>query len=111
MATEALVAHRTQVMRLYRHSLKAMMSWAVQREFIYEKGREIRSEFEANRNLPTIAEAQRLVEAGQERLRENAHPDPYIVPYYIGGSMYARNPPFPKEVHIQSNFGREGYEQ
>ena len=24
------------------------------------------------------------------------HPDPYIVPYRPGGSMYARNPPFPE---------------
>ena len=47
---------------------------------------------------PTIAEAEQLVKAGQEYLDKVKHPDPYIVPYYIGGSMYARNPPYPKEV-------------
>ena len=47
---------------------------------------------------PTLGEATRLVEAGEKYLAEKAHPDPYIVPYYYGGSAYHRNPPFPKQV-------------
>merc|ERR1712188_147949 len=110
MATEVLAVHRVKVMRLYRQALKTMMSWAVQRELIYQKMGEIRAEFEANKDVPTIAEAEGLIQAGHKKLEEYAHPDPYIVPYYIGGSMYARNPPFPKEIHTHMNFGREGYE-
>ena len=49
--SEALLAHRTRVMRLYRHSLKQMMSWAIQRSLIYEEFKNIRSQFEANMNV------------------------------------------------------------
>ena len=31
------------------------------------------------------------------------------VPYYPGGSLYARNPPFSKELHQQLDFGREDH--
>ncbi|WZN58903.1 subunit 9 of NADH:ubiquinone oxidoreductase [Chloropicon roscoffensis] len=107
--SEALLAHRTRVMRLYRNSLKQMMSWAIQRSLIYEEFKNIRSQFEANMNVPTLGEATRLVEAGEKYLAEKAHPDPYIVPYYYGGSAYHRNPPFPKQISIHRDFGREGY--
>ena len=52
----------------------------------------------ARTQQPTLGEATRLVEAGEKYLEEKSHPDPYIVPYYYGGSSYHRNPPFPKEV-------------
>ncbi|QDZ19937.1 subunit 9 of NADH:ubiquinone oxidoreductase [Chloropicon primus] len=107
--TEALLAHRVRVMRLYRHSLKQMMSWAIQRSLIYEEFKNIRSQFEANANVPTLGEATRLVEAGEKFLAEKTHPDPYIVPYYYGGSSYHRNPPFPKEISMHRDFGREGH--
>ena len=51
MVSEAFLAHRTRVMRLYRHSLKQMMSWAVQKSLIYEEFANIRSQFEANKNV------------------------------------------------------------
>lgn len=111
MVGEALLAHKFRVMRLYRHHLKNMMSWEIHREAkIFEQFEAIRAEFEKNRNVPTIAEAEQLVKAGQEYLDKVKHPDPYIVPYYIGGSMYARNPPYPKEIQFHHNFGREGYD-
>jgi len=106
---DALLAHRVRVMRLYRHSLKQMMSWAIQKSLIYEEFKNIRSQFEANKNVPTLGEATRLVEAGEKYLEEKSHPDPYIVPYYYGGSSYHRNPPFPKEISTHRDFGREGY--
>mmetsp|Transcript_10361 Transcript_10361/g.19482 ORF Transcript_10361/g.19482 Transcript_10361/m.19482 type:complete len:117 (+) Transcript_10361:52-402(+) len=104
MASEAFLAHKTRVIRLYRHSLKQMMSWAVQRTLIYEEMVNIRSQFEANKNVATLAEAEQLVESGEKYLASKAHPDPYIVPYYVGGSSYHRNPPFPKEVSTKLLF-------
>uniref|UniRef100_A0A7S3E1U9 NADH dehydrogenase [ubiquinone] 1 beta subcomplex subunit 9 n=1 Tax=Chloropicon laureae TaxID=464258 RepID=A0A7S3E1U9_9CHLO len=109
MLSEAVIAHRVRVMRLYRHSLKQMASWAVQRSLFYVEAEKIRSQFEANKNVPTLGEAERLVEAGEKQLQDTAHPDPYIVPYFVGGSSYHRNPPFPKEISTHHNFGREGY--
>ena len=46
-AGEAL-SHTQVVTRLYRHSLKCMMSWAIQRDIINEEVARIRSRFEAN---------------------------------------------------------------
>ena len=59
MASEALLAHKTRVIRLYRHSLKQMMSWAVQRTLIYEEMANIRSQFEANKNVVCILSTRR----------------------------------------------------
>ena len=39
-----------------------------------------------------------MLQAGLKRLRENAHPDPYIVPYMPGGSLFMRNSPVPLEA-------------
>jgi NADH dehydrogenase (ubiquinone) 1 beta subcomplex subunit 9 len=110
MVSEAILAHRVRVMRLYRHSLKQMASWAVQKSLIFEEFVNIRNQFEANRDVPTLGEATRLVEAGEKYLADKAHPDPYIVPYFVGGSSYHRNPPFPKEISLHRDWGREGHE-
>lgn len=40
-------------------------------------------------------EAASALEAGLARFAENAHPDPYIMPYMPGGSMFMRNSPVP----------------
>lgn len=74
------------------------------------KARKLRAEFEANRHLDRV-QGERLVAKGEERLAGTAHPDPYIVPYYTGGSLYARNPEVPADVKIHLDFGREGYDQ
>ncbi|CAI5988832.1 unnamed protein product [Closterium sp. NIES-65] len=49
----------------------------------------------------------RLLAAGEAKLKENQHPDPYLVPWVYGGSKYARNPPFPQEISIVHGFGKE----
>ena len=59
---DALLAHRVRVMRLYRHSLKQMMSWAIQKSLIYEEFKNIRSQFEANKNVVSTPSA--LTEPG-----------------------------------------------
>lgn len=35
---------------------------------------------------------------GRERLESHRHPDPYIVPYMPGGSLFMRNPSFEPEA-------------
>ena len=49
------MAHKFRVMRLYRHSLKQMMSWAIQRSLIYEEFKNIRAQFEKNMNVVSTA--------------------------------------------------------
>ena len=46
-----VLTHTQVVTRLYRHSLKCMMSWAIQRDIINEEAALIRARFEANANV------------------------------------------------------------
>ena len=45
------LTHQQVVTRLYRKSLKVMMSWAINKEIINEEAYQIRSRFEANRHF------------------------------------------------------------
>ena len=78
---DALLAHRVRVMRLYRHSLKQMMSWAIQKSLIYEEFKNIRSQFEANKNVVSTPSA--LTEPGGAAPEAN--------PAFLGSTSLARS--------------------
>lgn len=86
-----------KVARLYRHSLKTLSSWAIDREIFIEEATLLRARFDANRGASAAAAA-RLLGEGEDELFMNTHPDPYTVPYMPGGTLYMRNPPLPLEV-------------
>ena len=71
------VAHVMRVKKLYRHGLKLLMNWTVHRDLWIEKGNELRAQFEANRSVQGQMNIERLVRAGEQKLKEHAHPDPY----------------------------------
>ncbi|CAI5470101.1 unnamed protein product [Closterium sp. Yama58-4] len=93
--------------QLYRRSLKNALSWAIFRDIYYDEADKIRAQFEANRQESDPDRIDRLLAAGEAKLKENQHPDPYLVPWVYGGSKYARNPPFPQEISIVHGFGKE----
>lgn len=103
----ATALQKSRITNLYRTSLKQLLSWVVSREVWYTEAEKIRKEFDANANIDDPHEIERLLQKGEARLREFAHPDPYIVPYRPGGSLFARNPPMPEEMSIQLDFTRE----
>lgn len=92
-----------------RHSLKTMLSWAVQRNIFYQERDRIRAQFEANAVLTQPGQISSAIAAGEATLAEYSHPDPYTVPTAYGGSKYARNPPVPGEMEVVNDFGRESY--
>ncbi|KAL3161409.1 hypothetical protein ABBQ32_010299 [Trebouxia sp. C0010 RCD-2024] len=71
------------------------------------QGERLRVEFEKNKGIADINQVERILARGEAKLREYAHPDPYIVPYYPGGSLYARNPPVQPEYTHTLDFTRE----
>ena len=103
----ATALQKARVTSLYRASLKQLLSWVVSREVFRAESAELRLEFETKRAVAEPAEIERLIQAGEARLKEYEHPDPYNVPYRPGGSMFARNPPFETGHSIQLDFGRE----
>jgi NADH dehydrogenase (ubiquinone) 1 beta subcomplex subunit 9 len=74
------LTHNQQVARLYRHSLRLLLSWCIDREIFNQEASSIRSQFDSNRNVSPAA-AQRLLREGQESLVTYTHPDPYCVPH------------------------------
>ncbi|PSC68932.1 NADH dehydrogenase [ubiquinone] 1 beta subcomplex subunit 9 [Micractinium conductrix] len=99
----ATAVQRLRAIHLYRHSLKNMLSWAVRREVFYVEADKLRSDFEQLKRLDDPIQIDRALEKGEARLREHLHPDPYIVPYRPGGSLYARNPPFDPSALCHDN--------
>lgn len=70
-------AHVVRVQRLYRASLKNMLYWAIHRRLWIKKANDIRAEFEANRHLDNARQIEKILTAGEARLAEYKHPDPY----------------------------------
>jgi NADH dehydrogenase (ubiquinone) 1 beta subcomplex subunit 9 len=86
-----------QVARLYRHSLKLLLSWAIDRDIFNDEATKIRARFDANRGV-SKSTASRLLMEGEDEAFLFTHPDPYVVPYMPGGTLFMRNPPLPLEV-------------
>lgn len=84
-----------------------MLYWAVDRNLWFSEAAKLRAEFDQNISIAESAQIDRLLNRGEAKLREYAHPDPYIVPYYPGGSLYARNPPVQPEYTQTMDFTRE----
>lgn len=101
-------AQRLRAIHLYRHSLKTVISWAVRREIFWEEAKRIRGEFDKQAHATEPRAIEGVLSRGERQLWKLAHPDPYIVPYAYGGSMYQRNPPHP-EMRQVLDFGKEGH--
>jgi len=91
------VQHRLRVQLLYKRTLKNMFNWIVDRELYLQEIPKVREMFEVNRNVKEPRRIEALLLAGEEKLADNIHPDPYIIPWQLGGSKYARNPPPPED--------------
>eukprot|EP00979_Chaetoceros_neogracilis_P000490 scaffold111_cov201-Chaetoceros_neogracile.AAC.3 len=91
------LTRRTEVSRLYRKSLKLLLSWAIDREIFLDEADILRSRFEDGRSA-SEAKAIRLLKEAKDEMHKNTHPDPYCVPFMPGGSLFMRNPPPPLEV-------------
>ena len=63
------LSHRQAVTRLYRHSLKLMMSWAIDRDLINEEAEKIRSRFDLFQTYdPSSGAVKRALREGQEEV-------------------------------------------
>lgn len=91
------LTHNQEVARLYRHSLRCLLSWVIDRDAFNDRAEELRAQFDAERGCSN-ARAIRLLKEGQQELFKWTHPDPYCVPFMPGGSLFMRNPPLPLEI-------------
>mmetsp|Transcript_20827 Transcript_20827/g.30022 ORF Transcript_20827/g.30022 Transcript_20827/m.30022 type:complete len:163 (+) Transcript_20827:113-601(+) len=91
------LTNNQEVAQLYRHSLKVLSSWAIDREIFNDEATKLRARFDANRGCNS-SKAATLLKDGKDELFTFTHPDPYCVPFMPGGSLFMRNPPLPLEV-------------
>ena len=66
-----------QSFNTYFKHLQLVHNWAVDREVLSRQAILLRAQFEANRKVSNLAEAETMVARGFEKLAANEHPDPY----------------------------------
>lgn len=74
----ANLTHAQQVTRLYRKSLKHLLSWAVYRHEWRQEALKLRARFDANKDLKDVKKATQLLQDGEREFELYKHPDPYI---------------------------------
>ena len=74
----ATLTHAQRVTRLYRRSMKHLLSWCVEREIWRKEAMKLRAEFDHFKHETDRSKIAALLEEGEERFRRQAHPDPYI---------------------------------
>lgn len=72
------LTHAQQVTRLYRKSLKHLLSWCIDRQTWRKEALDLRAKFDANKDIRDVKQATALLQQGEEVFRRNMHPDPYI---------------------------------
>jgi len=76
MASQALT-HTQRVTRLYRQSLKHLLSWTIDRQAWRKQAVQLRAQFDFNK-YADARKAAILLEMGEREFEANKHPDPYI---------------------------------
>lgn len=77
MSVQALT-HAQKVTRLYRKSLKHLLSWKIYRSAWRLEALDLRSIFDENKKIKDVAKATSLLEQGEACFNMWKHPDPYI---------------------------------
>lgn len=81
MSVQAL-SHAQKVTRLYRKSLKHLLSWSIYRAIWRQEALELRGRFDETKHIKDVAKAARLLEQGEIEFNKWKHPDPYICEQY-----------------------------
>ena len=72
------LSHAQKVTRLYRKSLKHLLSWKISRAVWRQEAIELRGIFDENKHIRDVTKATTLLERGETEFNKWKHPDPYI---------------------------------
>lgn len=72
------LSHVQRVTRLYRSSLKHLLSWCIDRQTWRIEALKLRDRFDASKNLTDRREINKLLLEGEAEFERLKHPDPYI---------------------------------
>ena len=78
MATSSALTQSQRVTRLYRNSLKHLLSWTIDRQAWRGEALGLRARFDEHKHEKDLNKAIKLIEDGEEEFHFYKHPDPYI---------------------------------
>jgi len=88
-------------MRLYRNSLKHLLSWCIDRQLWRREAMKLRDRFDDNKYERDQRKVHSILEAAEAEFEKMKHPFPYIHPDSPEGSKWERNiPPPPHLLHM-----------
>ncbi|KAM7438300.1 ndufb9 [Porites harrisoni] len=95
------ITHQQRVMRLYRNSLKHLLSWCIDRESWREEALILRDRFDKYKNETNQKMIDKVLQDAEIEFENKRHPFPYIDPVSPDGSKWERNlPPPPHVLHM-----------
>lgn len=97
-------ANTQRVSALYRKALRTAFDSTLKFDAYRQESMKIRQQFEANKHISNPNELEAAISKAQAKLREWAHPDPYIPPCRPGGTKYERNIPLKKEPLVPGDW-------
>lgn len=78
MASSEVLTHAQRVTRLYRKSLKHLLSWTIDRAAWRTQALQLRALYDANKNIKDMGKAAAILEEEEKNFEQWKHPDPYI---------------------------------
>ena len=78
LALARQLTHHQRVTRLYRDSLKHLLSWTMNREAWREQAVLLREKFDDNKSLTDRHKIEKVLRDGEAQFEEWRHPAPYI---------------------------------
>ncbi|CAH3026188.1 unnamed protein product, partial [Porites evermanni] len=95
------ITHQQRVMRLYRNSLKHLLSWCIDRESWREEALILRDRFDKYKNETNQKMIDKVLQDAEIEFENKRHPFPYIDPVSPDGSKWERNlPPPPHNILV-----------
>ncbi|EDK46788.1 hypothetical protein PVL30_005712 [Lodderomyces elongisporus] len=86
-------ANSRRIASLFRQAMRTAFDHSLKFDVYRNATINIRSQFQANKDVSDPEEVDRLVKECEAKLQHWKHPDPYISPCRPGGTKYERNIP------------------
>ncbi|XP_055923576.1 NADH dehydrogenase [ubiquinone] 1 beta subcomplex subunit 9 [Eupeodes corollae] len=85
-----IISHTRQVCSLYKRSVRNLEAWYDRRHIFRYRAVLLRDRFDKNKNITDMAEATRILEAGEKELFETQHFQPKKFAGSPGGCAFER---------------------
>ena len=76
------ITHQQRVMRLYRNSLKHLLSWCIDREVWREEAVILRERFDKYKNETNQRRTDKIIQDAEIEFESKKHPFPYTGKYF-----------------------------